>query len=694
MEREIDGSRVTFAPGPIIHSVETVFESRTVILTGIPDVSSREDILQLLRTPFKYRRFNFDPKITPLMARLEFSSAKQAVEASEYLHGMKLHGVGICARIDCTRVATDTGSFRSTKVKVSWFKPTRIAWSHYNTYSRAQKESKRLHGLLFDTNKLSVTLQSSAPIQSRSFSIEIKGLPLKFKEENLRKFCHTSSVTVGNHSFDGPGSYKEVEQLLRRHGSVESIEIAEGSSRSKKLTLFAHYREWSEAENACKALQSQPQPFLRYSHLMLENVHAIRYNICKPQYEVLKWELLKLQRRQPPGCKLRIYDETKTDPVCVRGYSSSAKTLASLKISVEVLLRGEALKLTDGSIPWEDRYLRNEAQEPILALASEHQCWIKFDTVHRRMVLYGSPADCKTLRSVLIQPFEDQRKQSRIISLDTPTMRGLFTGGLSRVEQILGEGKARLDIGRRTLTLEGSDSALIETHNLLQTLNQPRLLHFGPSCPVCLEAPSIPTVLACGHAYCTECITRYLKAQSTNRTPNCCCLFVEHDKPCAHPVSTDVLRRLLTPEEEGRIFKALYLDYIHSRPKEFIYCPAADCPIVYRRAAGVLRCPSCLTKICSSCEVEYHDGFTCGEYQEVLKKELAVMEVWKKELGVRSCPDCRTNLNKEDGCNHLLCTHCNRHICWICMQTFGDDKSCYAHMGTEHPGMWLPQRNV
>lgn len=693
MEREFDGSKVTFGPGPTIHSVETVFESRTVILTNFPDASSLEDILQLFETPNGYKRVVFDPKVAPLTARIEFSSVKQAVEASEYLGRKELHGVKLNARMDNARITMDTGSLRSTKVKVSWFKPTRIAWCHYKLHLQARNAVDRLQGKTFDKHKLSIALQPiNRNYRGSCYSIEIKGLPLEFNEDDLKRFCRAYSVTVGGDSFDGPSSYKQVERVLRTYGTIESIEAANDTGKSNKLVLFAHYREWSEAENSYKALHLQPQSFLRHSKLMVENVHSIRYDIQRPRYEVLKGEILKLQGRQPPGCKLRIYDGTDSNTICVRGYSSSAKALASLKISIEALVQGETLGLDDGSTPWEDQWTRVDVQNALLSLATENGCWIKFDTIHRRVVLFGSPASCKALRLTLLQAFETQRKRRHVIPLDVPMTRGLIKGGLFRIEQIVGEGKSSLDISHRTLTIEGLDKTVVEVKGFLHALQQPSQSQSGPTCPVCLGDPVNPTTLGCSHAYCTECITHYLKTQSTSRSPSCFCLFTEDNEPCGNPIATDVLRRLLTPEEEEGLFKAVYLDYIHSRPKEFLYCPTPDCPTIYRRTTDVLLCPKCMNKICSSCEVKYHDGITCAEYQEELKKELAVIESWKKDLDVRSCPSCKTNLQKEGGCNHSRCTCCSRHICWVCMETFEDSKSCYIHMGARHAGIGLSAR--
>lgn len=685
-ERDINGSKVVFGPGPVVHSIETVFETRTVILTNLSPRTSREDILQYIKPAQDCTHLNIDASVIPVTARLEFRTAAQAVTASQYLNGTKVLGSPVSARLDNARVVTDSGSFRSTKVKVSWYKPSRIAWAHYDDLARAKKEAIRLQGKTFDGQTLSVEFQKPTPQQYCSFSIVIKGLPLNFKEENLEKFCHAREVTIGKQSFHARNSYEQVKALLGRYGTLESFDISSQSNKSPKFKVFAHYREWEDAENACTELHKRPQPFLRHSVLLLENVHAIRYDVTQTRYQAVKRELLNLQKRQPIGCKLRIYDEDATVKVCIRGYSASAKAIASLKIALDALVRGQIVKQDDGSILWEASFVESSTQESSLELAKRYKCWIEFDVSQRRVLLFGSPSNCKSVRTIMLKSSVELKKQVHTISLDTQKLRALITGGLRLVEQIVGEDKVRLDLRHRKLTIEGSATTLFNVENTLKSLDRP-YLQSGPACPVCLGEPVNPVTLPCGHPYCMECITRHLKDQSKSRYPDCSCFFAEGTTSCKEPIEANILRRFLTPEEEGSLYSAVYLGYIRSHPKEFMNCPTPDCPTIYRRTAGILRCPSCVVKICSSCNVEYHDGVTCAEYEEELDRELAAMESWKKELDVHSCPNCQANLQKQAGCNHVLCIQCNQHICWVCKEGFADSGSCYKHMGVAHGGI-------
>lgn len=59
----------------------------------------------------------------------------------------------------------------------------------------------------------------------------------------------------------------------------------------------------------------------------------------------------------------------------------------------------------------------------------------------------------------------------------------------------------------------------------------------------------------------------------------------------------------------------------------------------------------------------------------------------KEELGFKDCPTCNTHIQKDEGCNHINCTACGTHICWLCLKIFTDGDDCYQHMGRVHGGI-------
>ncbi len=138
------------------------------------------------------------------------------------------------------------------------------------------------------------------------------------------------------------------------------------------------------------------------------------------------------------------------------------------------------------------------------------------------------------------------------------------------------------------------------------------------------------------------------------------------------------------------LLQASFEMYIRTHPKDFQYCPTPDCPQVYRiRANGeTFLCSTCLTAVCTTCNVVSHDGMTCEEYKDLTSEGTRAFQKWKEENDVRDCPNCKVPIQKSFGCNHMECKQCNAHICWFCMMTFRWSEECYAHMGEAHGNIY------
>ena len=55
---------------------------------------------------------------------------------------------------------------------------------------------------------------------------------------------------------------------------------------------------------------------------------------------------------------------------------------------------------------------------------------------------------------------------------------------------------------------------------------------------------------------------------------------------------------------------------------------------------------------------------------------------WMKS-NTQKCPQCETAIEKSMGCNHMLCTRCKTHFCYLCGNWI-DPKEPYHHFNNQN----------
>lgn len=85
---------------------------------------------------------------------------------------------------------------------------------------------------------------------------------------------------------------------------------------------------------------------------------------------------------------------------------------------------------------------------------------------------------------------------------------------------------------------------------------------------------------------------------------------------------------------------------------------------------------------CMYCDMFFHGE--CKEWHEMGK-------VCKKtDLGMKKCPNCLVDTEKNGGCNHIRCEYCKKHWCYACANSpiFETGDQCYKHMKAVHGGYY------
>lgn len=77
---------------------------------------------------------------------------------------------------------------------------------------------------------------------------------------------------------------------------------------------------------------------------------------------------------------------------------------------------------------------------------------------------------------------------------------------------------------------------------------------------------------------------------------------------------------------------------------------------------------NCGRSLCIRCAEEGHMPASCNHVFLWLEKEKSDSENlgWIK-ANTKPCPKCGSNIEKNQGCNHMNCSKCKHDFCWLCL---------------------------
>lgn len=87
--------------------------------------------------------------------------------------------------------------------------------------------------------------------------------------------------------------------------------------------------------------------------------------------------------------------------------------------------------------------------------------------------------------------------------------------------------------------------------------------------------------------------------------------------------------------------------------------------------------------------MEDHPECTCYEAKIGF---IALLKKFIEDNDVRTCPNpkCRMLMQKISGCAKVLCSRCNKSVCWSCpkdkMLFYHTPRECYTHLNEVHGG--------
>lgn len=260
-------------------------------------------------------------------------------------------------------------------------------------------------------------------------------------------------------------------------------------------------------------------------------------------------------------------------------------------------------------------------------------------------------------------------------------------------------------------------------------------------CGICLEAKkgSASVQLGrCGHVFCRECVNDYLTLHLTEGSlnlvlscPDPLCMSSLTGKTASTVLSeSTVLMGAISISQLETLLVASpkLIERLHflkdkaaaEADPSAIPCPRPDCQTLSPareedkgdgRWQAFRECPRCSMCFCAWCRLTWHAPSPCllsssnailAKYDAASDSEKRLMELrygrknllklkaqfeedqanraWLKDR-TQSCPHCSSPVEKSIGCNHMTCTRCQTHFCFLCGTRLNPSQP-YDHFNT------------
>ncbi|XP_071093269.1 uncharacterized protein [Haliotis cracherodii] len=499
-------------------------------------------------------------------------------------------------------------------------------------------------------------------------------------------------------------TFKTQLQAHLQHYSPDNrfhLEIKEPYPTSVFYLAFASFTNPDEGIAACQGLSRQfylnnrgvtMEPDIRSSLYVNREVHAA----IKDDLDAYLEEFSTFGYSEDGVTSKTLKDGT----VVLDIKASSSIELAKVRADLQNIIQGDVLECGM------DRQLFSRAGRDFLK-ETEKKCnaFIQVDGRTFTLSIQGKKEACARVH-ILIKGYlqelsEGEWKEVHLQGRDKPglmkTLMNEYGIELEKLQQDIGLRSVVLNFKQQIVKLVGSAEDIDKAVKVIEDISSK--LQDGvkapeeeelPDCCVCfcpIEPKELYRLQCCGHAHCLDCVKRQVETALTGRDLPILC---GHDG-CGQPFAWKDLSNLV---REGtltvaRLASSSLSSFVGKNSRTYKYCLTPNCNMVYRvtSTGAVFQCPECSVRICTSCHTQYHDGLTCAMYKSA-KDDEGSLEQW---LAVHSkttmkCPNCKTPIEKTEGCNNMHCKACDCSFCWLCLEWFRTSRQCYDHLSEKHGG--------
>jgi hypothetical protein len=714
--RELGGALVEFKDGAAVAKVSHPTDFSAVRLNKLPEGSSPASVVALLSTigvvvptgdvrvmkqkgtadcsaEVKVEDPAFAKTLADKLRRLPATSHIEAIPIPVPMpRGSSLH------RIDCR------------KVQCSWHRATRTAWLGFVTRETAWEVHKKfndgVYRVLGRNVKAWAPTKETSPLSRSPVIMMLTDLDGAVTERDIEQATpqlHTPhSISMGRaaYTIDEDEAAARVQSMLLQHGALESWEVSTNRN-GKRVKAQARFFDEAHAREAARSLNKTILPFSAKTKLTVRLMISAKFKISARIYDALRQRLRAETPICQPGDLYYVAYPPRKGYRVLKVEGEDIRLVAEARQTVERIIGGEVVK-KDGQDVWNTDLGRNgDEYKKVQQVGQDYGVVVMRDSRKSQLRVFGPEEACNKAMEVLgalVQEGVSKSNSADVIELGPEEFRWVCQGGFKALTLYLGSNKVTFDIMSMPSRILISGSKADYTSALAFIASGGTEPTTTPSdtpttdCSVCWVEAEDPIRTSCDHVYCLDCFHNLCQAEGSSSTDfHISC--VGGAGTCEKTLALPELQELLSSTAFEALLDASFASYIRRHPTSFCYCPTPDCGQIYRPSSSsatenstMFICAKCLVPTCTACHAP-HPGMTCAEHKYQASGGDEAFQRIKRELGIKDCPECKTAIEKTEGCNHMTCGGCGAHICWVCLAAFRTSDECYVHLEGQHGGI-------
>lgn len=194
-------------------------------------------------------------------------------------------------------------------------------------------------------------------------------------------------------------------------------------------------------------------------------------------------------------------------------------------------------------------------------------------------------------------------------------------------------------------------------------------------CRICCSecTPNEIFALRCRHQHCRSCWQSYLES---NIIVNGCAQSISCPSRCNQVIDDEEILDLLeTNEQLCQRYRKLLVESFVQTNRLTHWCHGNSCSMIIKmqtyepNCSAMIECDHCQLTSCFQCGKQWHEPIQCAILTEWEKKNQDESMNGKWILAnTKECPNCKSNIEKNGGCNHMTCRKvgCGYEFCWLC----------------------------